>query len=163
MTRISHTFFITRSRLSPPALLSLLSLIFLLGCSTPPDSQQIRDHIYSIAENTENKNTNDILDRLSDTFSAKHLRTKKDTQRLLMLSFLKYKRISVLLTNIKVSIDEIYLDQATATFNVIATSNSAGGTSLTPNEGQAYRFTTDWEKIDSEWYLQRAEWKRAFE
>ncbi len=163
MTLTSHTFATTRSKLSPPALLSLLSLILLLGCSPPPDSQQISDHIYSIAEDVENKNANDILDRLSGTFSAKHLRTKKDTQRLLMFSFLKYKRISVLLTNIKVSIDEIYLDQATATFNVIATSNSAGGANLIPSEGQVYRFTTDWEKIDSEWYLQQASWKRAFE
>ena len=79
-----------------------------------------------------------------------------------MLSFLKYKRISILLTNVNVSIDEIYANQASATFNVIATSNAAGG-GLIPNEGQAYRFTTDWEKVDDEWYLQRAEWKRAFE
>ena len=148
--------------LSPLALLSLFFLFSLFGCSTPPDSQQISDHIHGIAENFENRNTNDILNRLSDTFSAKHLRTKKDTQRMIMLSFLKYKRISILLTNVNVSIDEIYANQASATFNVIATSNAAGG-GLIPNEGQAYRFTTDWEKVDDEWYLQRAEWKRAFE
>ena len=152
-----------RNSLSLLALLSLLSLFSLLGCSTPPDSQQISDHIHGIAEDVENKNTSDILGRLSDTFSAKHLRTKKDTQRMLMLSFLKYKRISVLLTNVNISIDEIYHNQASATFNVIATSNTAGGTGLIPSEGQAYRFTTDWEKVDDEWYLQRAEWKRAFE
>ncbi|OUS04749.1 hypothetical protein A9Q81_05615 [Gammaproteobacteria bacterium 42_54_T18] len=160
MTQTSHTRHTIRSSLS---LLALLYLFSLIGCSTPPDAQQINDHIYDIAENIENKNTNDILDRLSHTFSAKHLRTKEDTQRLLMLSFLKYKRISVLLTNVKVSINEIYLDQATATFNVIATSNTTGGASLIPNEGQAYRFTTNWEKIDDEWYLQQAQWKRAFE
>jgi len=163
MIRASYTLHITRSPCSLLTLLPLLSLLSLIGCSPPPDAQQISDHIHGIAENVENKNTNDILDRLSQTFSAKHLRTKKDTRRLLILSFLKYKRISILLTNVKISIDEIYLDQATATFNVIATSNTTGGTSLIPNEGQAYRFTTDWEKIDDEWYLQRAEWKRAFE
>ncbi len=163
MIRTSYPPSITRRPLSLFSLLSLLSLIPLISCSTPPDTQQISDNIYSMAENFENKNTNDILDRLSQTFSAKHLQTKKDTQRLLMLSFLKYKRISILLTNVKVSINEVYLDQATATFNVIATSNTTTGTSLIPNEGQAYRFTTDWEKNDDEWYLQRAEWKRAFE
>lgn len=154
-----------RNPLSLLALLSLFSLFSALGlgCSTPPDAQQISDHIHSMAENVENKNAGDILDRLSESFSATHLRTKKDTQRLLALSFLKYKRISILLANIKISVNETYLDQATATFNVIATSNTPGGVSLIPHEGQAYRFTTDWEKIDNEWYLQRAEWKRAFE
>ena len=153
----------TRSPFSLPTLLSLFFLFSLSGCNTPPDSQQISDHIHDIAEDVENRNTNDILGRLSDTFSAKHLRTKKDTRRMLMFSFLKYKRISVLLTNVNVSIDEIYHNQASATFNVIATSNTAGGNGLIPNEGQAYRFSTDWEKVDDEWYLQRAEWKRAFE
>lgn len=152
-----------RSPLSPFSLLSFVFLFSLFGCTPPPDSQQIHDHIHSLAENVENKSTNGILDSLSNTFSAKHLRTKKDTQRMLMLSFLKYKRISVLLTNVNVSIDEIYQNQASATFNVIATSNTTAGTGLIPNEGQAYRFTTDWEKIGDEWYLQRAEWKRAFE
>lgn len=139
--------------------IAFLTLISLSGCGSTPDTQQINDHIHALAKDVEEKSTDGVLERLNETFNAKHFRTKKDIQRLLILSFLKYKRISVLLTNIQVTVSETYTDQAVATFNAVATS----GSGLIPNEGQAYRFTTDWIKVEDEWLLQSAEWKRAFE
>lgn len=137
----------------------LILALSLSGCSTPPDEQLITSHIEAIAANIMQKKRDATLENISDSFSGKHMNTKKDVQRMLMLSFLKYKQISIILTNIRVTIDNIYTDQAEATFNAIATS-SAG---LIPDEGQAYRVTTQWEKIDDDWFLRKATWKRAFE
>lgn len=141
------------------AFLCVTLMLSVAGCSTPPDEQRITDHIKAIAANINQKKVSATLENISENYSGKHMNTKKDVQRMLMLSFLKYKRISIILTNIQVTIDNIYSNQAEATFNAIATS----GTGLIPNEGQAYRVTTQWEKVDDDWSLRQADWKRAFE
>jgi len=141
------------------ALTLLTFALSLSGCSTPPDEQLISSHIEAIAANIKQKKLDATLDKISDSYSGKHMNSKKDVKRMLMLSFLKYKHISIILTNIRVTVDNIYTNQAEATFNAIATSS----TGLIPDEGQAYRVTTQWEKIDDDWFLRKATWKRAFE
>jgi len=152
--------FILLRRHTPAAgLYTFIAILMLTSCSNPPDEQIIIQHIESMAINVQQRNVSGTLEQFSESFSATHLNTKKDVKRMLMLSFFKYKRIAILITNIQVSIDNIYTNQAEATFNAITTS----GSGLIPNEGQAYRINTKWEKNADDWYLVEAEWKRAFE
>lgn len=140
-------------------LITIILTLPLAGCTPAPDEAQITEHIHAMAHGIEARQSDEILDRLNEEFRSSRLKDKKEVNRLLMLSFLKYKNISILLTNIQVVFDATYQNRAQATFNAVATSSSG----LIPHDGQIYQLDSQWEKRDGDWYMQALEWKRSFE
>lgn len=130
-----------------------------IGCTPTPDEEQITAHIHAMAEGVEARQASDVLTHVHDAFRAPHMNNKKDAHRLLAITFIKHKHISIVLTNVTVTLDATYADRAEASFNAIATS----GKGLLPHDGQIYRVESQWEKIDDEWLIQSLQWKRAME
>lgn len=132
------------------------AVLLLAGCSDSPVEEVIKTNIDNLAAAIEEKRPDDALDLIHDNFVSEKGQDKQWVKRTLIFHTIRHANIDLLLTNI--SVEQKDQQTATAEFHAIAT----GGQGLFPDEGSAYKVTTEW-RLDGDWQLVYAKWKKALQ
>lgn len=153
----------TVSRSSSYGLL-VLAMLWLAGCGSPPPTEEaVGRAIKEMAQAIEERSTGAVISHLHEDLqvneSSHGALDLEQARRLLMATFFRHRNISVLLTNIQVTPDNLRDDLAEAQFNALVTGGSGG---ILPNQAQLYRINSQW-RHDGEWKLISLQAKRALE
>ncbi len=131
----------------------LIALVLLLvSCKKDSDEMQIRTRVDEMALAIEAKNGREFVSYLDEQFQDQDGRTRKKIRAMLAVIFLQNKTIKV---NYK--IDELKVSDNTAQV-LISVTNTDG--SLIGFRSSRISIQSLWKKINNEWALYRARWKR---
>ena len=133
----------------------LLSVLLLLisACSQPKnDETLILEQISILESSIEQHNHSDFMDIVASNYHDPINNNKKSLQAMLLVYFLRFKDISVLLSNTTVEIHSIRTD---AHSQVIIT----GGQGLIPDTARHYKVHSCWKKEADVWLLSCLEWQ----
>ncbi|MDF1628786.1 MAG: hypothetical protein P1U78_03225 [Alcanivoracaceae bacterium] len=141
-----------------------LQALWLAACGTPPAAEQaISKAIKEIAEGIEQRDSSAVVEHLHPDLQINernHGSLDLDqARRIMTATFFRHRNISVVLTNIQVTPDNIREDLATAHFNALVTGGSGG---ILPDQAQLYRVESQWLN-DGDWKLVSLQAKRALE
>lgn len=141
-----------------------LQALWLAGCGEPaPAEQAISKAIHDMAAGIEQRDSGAVVEHLHAQLQineSNHGSLDLDqVRRIMTATFFRHRNISVVLTNIQVTPDDIRDDLASANFNALVTGGSGG---ILPDRAQLYRIESQW-RNDGEWQLVSLQAKRALE
>lgn len=136
-------------------LIFVLASILLVACSGPEQAETIiASKIEQMEKAVESRSSRDFLEPVFHGFVSDVGRNKEWLQRTFAFYQLRHQRISVVVSNLEVSIRQSGVAQAE--FDVLLT----GGEGLLPNSAATYRVETDWRQEQGDWVLVYASWNK---
>jgi len=135
-------------------LASIVVLLSLSGCDSPPAEQAIRDTIDKIEQGLEDKSSRAVSSHLAESFTIDQRSDKKAVRGMLAGYFLRYKTIELVLTNIEVTVNKNDPMRASST----ATAALLGAKNRLPERGNVYKLTAQWQLQGADWLLVELSW-----
>lgn len=141
-----------------------LQALWLSACGPPPPTEQaIITAIKEMAAGIEQRDSSAVVEHFHPDLQISerhHGNVDLDKlRRIMAAAFFRHRNISVVLTNIQVTPDNIRDDLASAQFNALVTGGSGG---ILPDQAQLYRIESQW-RNDGDWKLISLQAKRAWE
>lgn len=137
-------------------LAGLLAAVILAACSEPiPGETRIRQRIDAMSAATGNKDLSAVMAPVHDDFLGNERIRKANLKGLTIVHFQRHKNVHVFVNDIEVVLTG---DTAEVTCNVVL----AGRSSMLPEEGRVLRVTSQWKKLDDDWFVVSASWRDPF-
>ena len=134
-------------------LLMLLAGLHLFGCSEPiPDETRIRQRIAEMSTATGAKELAAVMEPIHEDFLGNERIRKANLKGLVLIHFQRHRKVHVFVNDVDVVLKG---EEAEVTCNVIL----AGRNELLPEQGRVLRVTSQWKKIDDDWFVVSASWR----
>jgi hypothetical protein len=114
--------------------------------------------VHAIQKGVQDKELKAVLSHLSEKYRDQQGHDRESVKGLLLYYFLQHRHISVLLTNIDISIDG---SSAVARFQAILTGRTGTGAgTVLPEAMNAFRFEVSFARESDVWKVTSAKWER---
>ena len=131
----------------------VLAGLYLSGCSEPvPDETRIRQRIDAMSTATGEKALSAVMEPIHEDFLGNERIRKANLKGLVLLHFQRHRKVHVFVNDVDVLLKG---EEAEVTCNVIL----AGRNELLPEQGRVLRVTSQWKKIDDDWFVVSASWR----
>ena len=140
----------------------LLTAILLPGCQRTSEQDKVRKVIKEVQRAAEEKDIRTILGHLSRTYRDPQGYDYNGIKGLLLSYFFRHQKISVYLTNLDVTVDEI---SARATFQAVLSASDKTGSvaDVLPEALGIYAFNVVFSKESNAWRVVSSTWERLGE
>ena len=138
--------------------ISLLALTALLwaGCSEPlPDEARIRQRIELMSTATANKDLSEVMAPIHEDFLGNERIRMANLKGLVFVHFRRHKHVHVFVHDVQVSVNG-------TTAEVSCHLVLAGREQVLPEQGRVLQVTSQWKKIDGDWWVMSARWQDPF-
>lgn len=142
-----------RRRFAGVAVILLVFLACLAGCSRTPPEQRLRDRIGEMQKALEARNASDFVAGIAEDFSGGEKLDREGARNYVRLQALRNTSIGVTLGPLEI---ELHGERATVKFSAMLTGGSGG---LMPNHARPWRVTTGWRDGPDGWQLIQASWE----
>ncbi len=131
----------------------IVTVIFLASCTEQPAEEALRHKLSLMEMGLEERKPSLVLDQLHPDFQSENGKDTVWLQRLLAYYNFKKIKITVVITNLEITLVD---DQvARMEFNSLVTA----GRGLLPDQGRVYKVQTNWHNVDGDWLLIYASWQ----
>lgn len=129
-------------------------LLNLIGCTQAGPEDQLRATIDRMEEAAEAGEVGTFMHFVAEDFVGDSASMgRAELRRMLLLQLRKSARVSALVSNVEVQIQE---DRASASMVMLLTGGPRG---WLPDRGQLYTVTTGWRREAGDWSLIQAQWE----
>ena len=132
--------------------------LLLFGCGKPDSPQHIIiANIAALEEGIEQKDPDQVLERIHENFRARSGTDKLWVKRTMAFYMLRHPNIEIVTSGMNIELEpEQEPVIARAHFSALVT----GGKGLIPEQGAIYQIETEWRLQNDEWQLIYADWRR---
>ena len=138
--------------------MALIAAAFLSGCAKDTPQDRVRNVVQAVQKSVENKDLKTVLSHLSEQYRDQQGNDRESVKGLLLYYFLQHQNISVVLTNLDIS---IYGSSAAARFQAILSGRTGTGAgTVLPEAVNAFRFEVGFTRESDAWKVTNAKWER---
>jgi len=138
-------------------ILFLINGLTTLGCSKPPDDEQlVHQALKKMEKAAEAKVSTDILDYLAEDFMGNQQFRKANIKGMLFLHFRRHKNVHVFLHDVEI---QMRGQEAMVHCQVIL---AGRGEKIMPEQARILEIESVWQKRDADWRVVSASWKDPY-
>ena len=135
-------------------------IITVLGCHRETEQDKVKKVITDIQKAAEEKDTGEIMDHISKTYSDTQGLNHETIKKMLQGYFFIYPKISAYITNLDISVENT---SARVMFHAVLTSANKSGsvTDIIPRSLGMYDFDVSLKKVSDDWKISSAAWTQS--
>jgi len=139
---------------------TLLLTLSITACSRYSEPEaQIAANVQAMETALDERDRGDFMRHLARSFTGRNPNggsmSREEAEKMLMLYFLRYRKVGVLVTQLEIEIDLYEPNLATTSAAVVL----SGGEQLLPDSAGLYRVNGQWQNYDGDWKLTRLDWE----